>query len=194
MVRFNPFDFGMDQLRLDTKLFNLKTKRGYKVYGLKQAGSPVIKLSVRPPLELPKTLGRFLNRSGLITILEKITAAPATSPYHVRIGLRRDLRDHPELAAAILQTIVYNMERKLKLPRGFVIEGMPVFPNAGHHRKTPSFLPPKGHDHVEYFGWCQRGSGDSTWRWMPTVMDNVNGPLDAGRWEYLPPIVPAPIW
>jgi hypothetical protein len=163
MVKFNPFDFNLEAIRKESKLFNLRTTHDIRVYGLKNEGNPVIKISVRPTVRKPLGLCRFLNRQGIHTQAVAVANVPAHEPDQIKIGLRRDLRSQLNLCSACLQTIVYYMERRLRLPAEYVIPGVPVFPQY----RTPRVPKPKPPQEVgRYNGWLQWQKDGTTWQWV----------------------------
>jgi hypothetical protein len=126
MIKFNPEDFNMEVISKEAKLHNLLTRNTYRAFGLRQDDNPpvVIKYndekrdvwSFEPPIR------NFFRRNGM-----SIDFWYLEDDNFIGIGLRRDVRENPLLAAAIVQTIVYHVEGRLTLGENFRIAGLNQF-------------------------------------------------------------------
>jgi hypothetical protein len=96
------------------------TKYNYHVFGLVQDNRPPIRIVAndghKPTDDQCRALKKFFNESGLD--VEFCDGSDDT----VNIGLRLDVRSKPRFASAIIQTIVFYMEGRLKLDGKFKIE------------------------------------------------------------------------
>jgi hypothetical protein len=130
MVEFNELDFGLNKVRIDSKLFNLLTKNAYRVYGLKNPNNPLIHVSYNYDTvdeafdKHIENLAAFFEQNGM-----KFIAESGGGSEKVCIGFRRDLREHVILTSSILQTIVYCLEGRLDLGNNkkAKITGLPKF-------------------------------------------------------------------
>lgn len=128
MIDFNTKDYNIPAIKRESKLFNLKTVTEFRVYGLAQKyNNPPILLGCNPnSLVIHQhnfsQLKRFFSKRGIPIDMERDRKAEDGKVY---IGLRRDLRSHTLLSAAVLQTIVYFLENRLDLDLSFEIPGIP---------------------------------------------------------------------
>lgn len=131
IIEFNEKDFQITRIKREAKLHNLQTKQPYRVYGLKIKGSPVVHVSYNydnVPEGFDENIAKlagFFKHNGLEFKWESGSGTPK-----VCIGLRRDLRDHVVLSAALLSTIIYGLEDRVALTENYRINGIPAFPNA----------------------------------------------------------------
>jgi hypothetical protein len=136
MVQFNINDYKLKQIRSETKLSNLITKYQYCVYGLKRnKENPPIYITIYSTLINKKIasaqnfLRLFFKTNEIITLFEKRDSENNNSGVSISVGLRKDLREHTALTSAIVQTIVYAFENRLKLFKNSCnkIPGIPKF-------------------------------------------------------------------
>ena len=117
-IDFNTNDFNIVKIRRRSKLNDFEAEGNYRVFGLMDAGNPTITIQVPyKQVNRAKTLKKFFEKNNVCC---HISAGETT-----RIGLRKDLRRDVNLAAAILQTIIYFLERRLTLPKKTELPGIP---------------------------------------------------------------------
>ncbi|MEK6882061.1 MAG: hypothetical protein AABY22_20765 [Nanoarchaeota archaeon] len=128
MIDFNENDYNITKIKKESKLFNLATKYSYRVYGLIKQGNPIIciqysnhNINLREPQFLEK-VEQFLYKNSLRVEIRSNEGRN----NKIRIGLRRDLRDHVVLSAAVLQTIIYGIEGRIDFDNK-KIPGIPKF-------------------------------------------------------------------
>ena len=135
MIEFNERDFQLKAIRRESKLFNLQTGQPYRVYGLKNAGNPLIHLSYNYDTvddefnDHLQTLVGFFERNNIDFVYEAGGGTPK-----VCIGLRKDLREHTVFCCCIIQTIVYCLEGRLVLRGDHKIAGIPRFTTTRERR------------------------------------------------------------
>ena len=146
MVKFNQCDYCMETIQRESKLLNLKTRYSYRVFGLQTLSTnPAVAIILRPGLPQPKKLSAFLTRNGIYAKCVRSKNATANSALDIKIGLRRDLRDKTNLCAACLQTVIYYLEGRLSLPKGYTlppVEG--IIPPPPPEGSAASAKPPDG--------------------------------------------------
>ena len=127
MVKFKEIDFNLPKIRRESKLFNLVTRFTYRVYGLKVVeGNPAIQLTL-PDNDNGNTavdatpLEKFFKDNKIEFDVDE----NGEFGNVIRIGLRRDLREHIVLCSCILQTIVYVCEKRIELDETYLIPGIP---------------------------------------------------------------------
>ncbi len=131
MIDFNENDFNITKIKKESKLSNLVTKYSYRIYGLAQESNPLIwirysKYKLRRP-ELLFRIGQFLIRNNLQAEILNVEDENKMENT-IKIGLRRDLRNHVVLSAAILQTIIYGIEERIDFNKNNRnIPGIPKF-------------------------------------------------------------------
>jgi hypothetical protein len=126
MINFNDKDDNMEAVEKYSKLGKLATKNEYRVYGLAQDGNPPFLFSAQESTvnaEQEKAIIGFLKTNAIDCAMEDCE----TKDKKVYIGLRRDLRDNPELCGNFIQTFVYFLENRLELSADFKIAGIPSF-------------------------------------------------------------------
>ncbi|MEK6881394.1 MAG: hypothetical protein AABY22_17355 [Nanoarchaeota archaeon] len=128
MIDFNENDYNITEIKKESKLFNLATKYSYRVYGLIKQNNPVIyiqynqySLNLREP-ELLNQVEEFLHKNSLPVEIWNNRG----QNNKIGIGLRRDLRDHVVLSAAVIQTIIYGIEGRIDFDNR-KIPGIPKF-------------------------------------------------------------------
>ena len=129
MVKFVEKDFNLPKIKIDTKLFNLRTIRNYSIYGLRQESRPPILITAcQSILDTHKnkiqTIIDFFNTNGIRIIIQ---SDDDKNENEISIGLRKDIRKQVFLASAAIQTIVYCLENKIKLSKKNKIPGIPRF-------------------------------------------------------------------
>jgi hypothetical protein len=126
MVNFNLKDLNMEAIAKASKLNQLETRNEYRIYGLAQDGNHPVLFSGQESVvnaEQEKTLANFLKTNGIDSAMEDCD----TKDRKVYIGLRFDVRQDAELAANLVQTFVYYLEGRLKLPADFKVGSIPTF-------------------------------------------------------------------
>lgn len=129
MIYFNENDFHLTEIKRESKLFNLITDSRYKIFGLKQSNNPIIDIEysndTRDIIDNKRSeIQKFFEIANL-----KDIEFEYKNVYNneIKIGLRKDLRKHIILTAAILRTIVYCLEGKLDLKKNYKLPGFPKF-------------------------------------------------------------------
>ena len=126
MVNFNLKDNNMDEIAKLSHLDSIETTNEYRIYGLMQEGNPPILFSAQESVinaVQEKTMISFLTNNGVDAAMEDCS----TADKKVYIGLRRDLRDYPELCSNFVQSFVGFLESRLDLPVDFKIHNIPQF-------------------------------------------------------------------
>lgn len=142
MIDFNIKDLQIAQIRRESKLHNLQTKQTYRVYGLKTKGKSLVHISYDYDT-VPEGFDDIIYKLSVFfkaNNLEFKWTSDNGNPK-VSIGLRRDLRDHVVLSAAILSTIIYALEDRLSINENYRIKGIPSFPNSRGIVKVTGRLP-----------------------------------------------------
>jgi hypothetical protein len=116
-------DDNMAKVSKEAKLKGLVTGMSYRIFGLKQDGN-------NPPIMIRSGKDDIWPANDLINFFAKQkinvkTSAKLDENGTIQIGLRRDLRRHPALCAAIIQTIIYATEKRLDLKVDIKIPGIP---------------------------------------------------------------------
>ena len=129
MIVFNENDFNISKIKRESKLFNLNTIAKYWIYGLKQTNNPILYIRYdnenRDNVEIKKDeIEKFFKFNGLQNIEFEYRDRYDND---ISIGIRKDLRKHVILAAAILRTIVYCLEDKINLRKDYKLPGLPKF-------------------------------------------------------------------
>lgn len=109
-------DYRIDAIQEDCRLSNMPTRFRYFVYGLSDDGdNPPVQIRSGTAVPQQRLVNiQYLFASNGVDVTLKGIKKPR-SHFKVRVGLRRDLRDHVGLCSAILQTIVYHLEGRLKI-------------------------------------------------------------------------------
>lgn len=120
MISYNMNDFNMGEISSLNSGFNyLETKLSYYVYGLTQSDNPTVVISPtdtsKPSQEKIGQMIKWLETQGLSAEREW------DDRQTVRIGLRKDVRNNPKVAAALIRTMVAFFEGALTLKKGFKI-------------------------------------------------------------------------
>lgn len=109
MIEYNLKDYHLRETQALTADVNeCRTLRGYRVYGLKPGSNPPI-LLVGPNLRKLAGVADWLGVQGI-----EVDLKLASSP-RIKIGLRKDVRRDPRVAAALVRTIVGALEQKVAL-------------------------------------------------------------------------------
>lgn len=127
MINFNENDYNISKIKKESKLFNLNTKHDYRVYGLRKADeNPLIFIELQSG-----SINTTTDKMGLLVgfmAKNKIEVEfDFNSENNIRIGMRKDLREHIVLSSCILQTIIYYIEGKLTLDMKNSLPGIPKF-------------------------------------------------------------------
>jgi hypothetical protein len=126
MIEFNEKDYNLKKIRIDSKLFNLLTTYSYRVYGLLQENNPPVLIEFNSNVvddkfnEKLKIIDKFFEENQIKCISED-----SEDGNKIFIGLRKDIRKHVILCSSILQTIVYGLENRLVIKKGFKIDNVP---------------------------------------------------------------------
>jgi hypothetical protein len=124
-IDFSYSDYNVQKIKTETGFdWQTETKLDYKVFGLKDDGE-------NAPIEIEfnkkedygdriNRLARFFDKNGIGVNFKN------SGGNTINIGLRKDLRRQLKLSAAIVSTIVYTMEGKIKLNNSKVL-GIPKF-------------------------------------------------------------------
>ena len=126
MIEFNINDENLQAIKAESKLYNLKTKHDYRVYGLKKKINPPILIScdaTKIDENFEKQIKAFFKKNNLIVEIED----DEDDKNRIYIGLRNDVREYIVLTAAIIQTLIYAIEGKLELNSEYSIGKMPKF-------------------------------------------------------------------
>lgn len=118
MVNFNEKDHNLTNVAALSKLAGVDTKHEYRIYGLAQEGNPPILFSAQEAAisaEQEKTMTTFLANNGVDAAMEDVEA----NNKKIYIGIRRDMRENPELCARFVETFVYFLEGRLTIPVDF---------------------------------------------------------------------------
>jgi hypothetical protein len=129
MISFNTKDFNILRIKRESKLGNLETRYKYRVYGLRNEGNAPILVSVDEDYISADwfSLIRFFKLNNILLSVDyENHESDDKDKGLVSIGLRKDLREQPVLAAAILQAIVYHAEKRLVF-KDFSVPGIPKF-------------------------------------------------------------------
>lgn len=120
MVSFNQKDDNMPEIARLSKLAGVDTKNEYRIYGLEQQGNHPVLFSGQESgisAEQEKVLMGFLTANNIDSATEDVES----SNKKIFIGIRRDLRDSPEMVARLVETFVWYLEGKLDIPADFKV-------------------------------------------------------------------------
>lgn len=121
MIEYNENDFNMDRVdAINFKMNGYKMTHPYWVYGLQQKNRPPVRIGVNdkgvPNEAQQKELIEFFKGQEIEVVIDQPEEAEVT------IGVRRDLRENPRFAAAIVRTVIFFLEGKMSLSKEFKIE------------------------------------------------------------------------
>lgn len=121
MIEYNENDFNTDRINaINFKLHGYKMKNPYWVYGLVQKNRPPVRIGVNdrgvPNEAQQKELIEFFKRQDCEVLIDNPEEAEVT------IGLRYDIREKPNFAAAIVRTIIFYLEGKMSLTKEFKVK------------------------------------------------------------------------
>ncbi len=125
-IDFSFSDYNVNKIKTETGFdWQTKTNLKYYVYGLKQENDAPIKIEYNKDLLKGNKytfskLDSFFKKRGIVIEWDDMYKKG------IDIGLRKDLRQQPKLSAAIVSTIVYALEGKIKLKNSRVL-GIPKF-------------------------------------------------------------------
>lgn len=107
-----------------SKITDMKTKRYYRVYGLKNEDQPpvLIEYLTMPANKTEKEIRGFLRRNGFPV---EFTHPKYRKSDDIEIGLRLDVREHLYLSAAIVNSLIGYFENKVNLPTSPSSFGIP---------------------------------------------------------------------
>lgn len=126
MIQFNQKDENILEIEKLLKIGDFKTVNHYRVYGLKMEDNPPVLLEYEPKqidAAKLKTLSAFFNGNGINFQFQVVEP----NKGKIYIGLRKDLRQELALCAAIVNTIVYFLEGKMKISDTDKIAKVPSF-------------------------------------------------------------------
>jgi hypothetical protein len=126
MIEFNQKDINLVNIQNATGLLKVKLTGDYRVYGLKNADNPAVLLEYDPELisdKDVKSLTGFFVGNGIDFVAQTIKDGKKKS----YLGLRHDLRQEIDLSVAIINTIVYLLEGKMKVSKEDKIAKVPDF-------------------------------------------------------------------
>ncbi len=127
MISFNKHDDKMKEIAALAHFHSALTKEDYRIYGLKTNGqNPPILIEYSPGSDVAGELNAKCNTLMVFFSLHNIKInydhlkddreEDSGTDYKVYIGVRRDMRENVQFTAAVLKTIVYYLEDKIKLP------------------------------------------------------------------------------
>lgn len=120
MIEYNENDYNLERVdAINFKMNSFKMENKYWVFGLKQSNRPPVRIGVNdqgvPNEDQQKALVQFFKNQGVEVVIDNPEEAEVT------IGLRYDVRERPKMAAAIVRTIVFFLEGKLRLSNDFKV-------------------------------------------------------------------------
>ena len=131
-IDFNLKDINISSIKRRSKLFNLKTKMKYYVFGLKQTNNCLI--VVEHYNYLSDYQKNTLKSFYLFLLKNKLSYRECfnfnkNKKNDIYIGLRLDLRNYIVLSSCLLETLIYGLEGKLDIDVNFKILNVPEFEN-----------------------------------------------------------------
>ena len=129
MIKFEENDYNLLKIRHESKLANMATKVDYYIYGLtKTHNNRLIEIKNSCKDDNIETRSNliisFFNKNGLGIVYSYNEYGENNE---IQIGLRKDLRQDVVLCSAILKTIIFALEGRLKLNKKFKLPPIPVF-------------------------------------------------------------------
>lgn len=133
MIYFATHDAHMKDIEKLSGLEDLKTNRYYRVYGLIQHDNPPVLIEYKelPEFKTEKEIKTLLRRNGVPCVFKKKQYGD------LEIGIRKDVREHIFLSAAMCNTLIGYLENKLALFNTFNFGFKRINPN--HMTKTLDF-------------------------------------------------------
>ena len=125
MVDIEKKDFHMADIFDMTRLDGIMTKYKYRFHGLTNEDNPAIYIGYVSGLQdIAEKLKTFFAKNGFE--IEVARGEEDVLTTDIRVGLRRDVRKHLPIAAAIIKTIVYAYEGRLDVDTDFKLK-LPKF-------------------------------------------------------------------
>lgn len=122
MITFNTADFNLKRIQKESELADAITKHQYRIYGLKNSGNPLVHMEIPEKFYIKALeIQKFLAANNIISEISE------ESTNEIAIGIRKDLREHVALSTALVQTITYGFEGRVKLSKKYKIPGIPKF-------------------------------------------------------------------
>jgi len=117
MITINKSDYNLKKILEVSELEDLETPATYHIYGVKDK-SPNRAVTVTfdsgthsKLYDFTFMISSFFQRNGISLLYD---TAHFDDSSVIKIGLRKDLRQHPELCANLVKTIVFAGESKIK--------------------------------------------------------------------------------
>ncbi len=131
MITFNKKHFNLGKIAKASNLEKCITKKNYRIFGI-AGDSSLARYAII--INIPDGIDNS-DWEGKLNQLEEFFAAnnfafcasEECSCEEIRIGLRQDIREHPKIAGAALQTVIAFFEGRLASPLKFTIPGIPKF-------------------------------------------------------------------
>jgi hypothetical protein len=134
MISFNKKDDKMSEIAKQSQISGAVTKEDYRVYGLRNENNAPILIEYSSNSDVYNEVYRkccmlrtFFNRHGIALEHAEIEHEEDNTDYKIYIGIRRDIRNDAPLACAILKTIVYYLDDKLKIEDNSTVGVLPRF-------------------------------------------------------------------
>lgn len=124
MITFNTEDFHLNEIVNGSGLETLQTINDYYIFGVKEnqynQDSPMrcavgifYKTDVHAIGNTWHKIHQFFDRNGITSTSIEDENYKTKKPNIIKIGLRKDLRDHILLSKAVIKTIIYVLEGKV---------------------------------------------------------------------------------
>ena len=137
MITFTD-DENLEKIRAE--LGDIETDNNYKIFGLTNntpknkktnKGVEIHYNLLAPPILFVdwEKVSSFLRNNG-ISSRHLFNETLGDDRYLIKLGLRKDIRQHPKLCACIIKTIILTLEGKIKLRKieqNTKIQNIPVF-------------------------------------------------------------------
>jgi hypothetical protein len=127
MISFESKDFNLDKINAQTRLpENPKTQFHYRVYGLKEEGNPEVLVEYnsknsayfKDEYFLSGRLQEILKSKGIeckvLSYSDEKQKVAEKNVNKIFIGLRASLRKNVKKSAAVVNTIIHYLERKVE--------------------------------------------------------------------------------
>ncbi len=130
MITLNKKHFNLEKIAKASDAKKLMVKRDYRIYGIADD-------SDRACYAIHIAVPNHLHNLGYNSDLHSFFASNSMHIHivnidddeenNIRIGFRKDIRDHVKICAAALRTIIFYYENRLKSPLSYSIPGIPKF-------------------------------------------------------------------
>ncbi len=130
MITFNKKHFNLEKIAKASDAKKLMVKRDYRIYGIADDSDRAcyaIHIAVPNHLHQITQNGDLYSFFALNSMQVHIATIEDDEENHIRIGFRKDIRDHVKICAAALRTIIFYYENRLKTPLSYSIPGIPKF-------------------------------------------------------------------